>query len=290
MKIAILSEFDADGINPVVESLRLKGYEIPLIVTTPGLPREQNLQKLERFRSRLPGYDFTVPVLAMKNLKLLPQVLRGIEPDIILTMRFPFRLSKEILDIPKMCAINFHPSKLPKYRGPNPIGWQILNQEPAMGLTFHITEPNYDTGPIILQDEIEITDDDDIRTLVQKVLPEAFSRLLPKVFDRIAQGNNGTKQDEKAATYAPSFTPTQRTADWSKSTDEIRRMIRAAAYHGVVAKTNNAEYKVYRTKKANSQQPDLYKPGQELKSDQDGSLLVQAVDGQIQFTEFVKID
>src|SRR5437764_488904 len=140
MRIVILSEFAADGINSVVESLRLKGYEIPLIVTTPGFTREQSPQKLELFKQRILGYDFTTPVLAMKNRKLLPAVLRGIEPDIILTMRFPFRLSQEILGIAKKRAVNFHPGSLPKYRGRNPIGWQILNQESTMGLTFHITE------------------------------------------------------------------------------------------------------------------------------------------------------
>ena len=290
MRIAILSEFDADGINSIVESLRLKGYEIPLIVTTPGLISEQNFQKLEPFKRRILDYDFTTPVLAMKNLKLLPPVLRGIEPDIILTMRFPFRLSQEILDIAKMRAVNFHPGKLPKYRGRNPIGWQILNKESTMGLTFHITEPEYDTGSILLQGDIEITDDDDIRTLVRKMLPEAFIRLLPKVFEKVAQGDNGIEQDHQAATYAPSFTPVQRTVDWSKSTDEIRRLIRAAANHGVTAKTDKGEYKVCRSKQASSQPSDLCKPGQEVQSDQDGSLLVQGTDGQMLFTEFVKID
>lgn len=158
-----------------------------------------------------------------------------------------------------------------------------------MGLTFHITEPEYDTGPILLQDEIEITDDDDIRTLVMKILPEAFIRLLPEVFEEVTRGSIGIEQDHQAATYAPSFSPAQRTVDWSRSTEEIRRLIRAAANHGVAAKTDKGELKVYKSEQASSRLPDQCKPGQEVQRDQNGRLLVQGIDGQILFTDFVKI-
>jgi len=266
------------------------GYDIPLVITTPGLSKKLNEEKMERFKQRLINLSYNQSVLIIMNSKLLSNILVGIEPDIILTMKFPFRLPKSVLDIPRFGAINFHPSKLPQYRGPNPIGWQVLNNEPFMSLTFHFMREEYDSGPIIVQDQIPITEKDDIRSLVEKMFPLTVMRLLPEALRLVGDGYLGIEQDHDEATYAPSFSEAQRTIDWTKSTKDIVRLVRATAFHGVVAKTDKGSYQVFR---CDSWSGKLHTPsqiGEEITEAQEGGFLVRTSDGCLLITEYKDID
>ncbi|MFX0185270.1 MAG: methionyl-tRNA formyltransferase [Candidatus Hodarchaeota archaeon] len=229
-------------------------------------------------------------MLSIKNLKYLSSILFGIEPDIILTMKFSFRLPKSILDIPSIGAINFHPSTLPKYRGPNPIGWQILNNEPFMGLTFHFMSEEYDTGPIILQDKIPISEEDDIRSLTDKLFPGAIIRLLPKVLQLVGDGYLGIEQNHDEATNAPSFSEIQRTIDWTKSTIEIVRTVRSVAFYGAIAKTNNGLYQVFGCYCCSEKLGRQFKIGEEITVTEENNILVRTSDGLLKITEYKKIN
>lgn len=290
VRIVVLSEFEATKLNAVIDSLQNMGYEIPLVVTTPGFPKKLNKDKMERFKKRLIHLNYNPPVLIIMNSKILPSVLPGIESDIILTMKFSFRLPQSVLDIPRIGAINFHPSKLPRYRGPNPIGWQILNNEPFMGLTFHFMREEYDSGPIIAQDQIPITEKDDIRSLVDKMFPVIITRLLPKALRLVGDGYLGIEQNNDEVTHAPSFSETQRTIDWTRSTQAIIRLVRAAAFHGVVARTDKGSYRVFRCDPWLEKLHMSSQVGEEVTETQENGILIRTSDGCLIITEYEHID
>jgi len=286
MRIALLSELPAAGLNTLIDSLKLAGHEVPVLVTTPGRASSIDEAKLRRFRDRLSGLDYGSSVLTVPDLAILPAVLEGIKPDLLLTMKFSFRLPLTLLRVPRMGAVNFHPSLLPKYRGPNPIGWQILNDEPGIGLTFHRMAEHYDTGPVILQDHMPLQEGDDIRSIVARMFPGAILSALPKVLDLVEAGYPGVAQDELAATYAPSFSREQRTVDWRQTGNDIVRLIRSAAFHGTFAVTDNGSYLVFSAVTTNGFSSCSTNLGGEIPARLTNGPTVRASDGFIMFTEY----
>lgn len=94
------------------------------------------------------------------NSKEVINVLKRIGPDIIVSVLFSQIIKKEILDIPKIGAINFHPAYLPDYKGINPTFWAMANGEKYSGATVHRIDYGIDTGPIIKREKIIIETDD----------------------------------------------------------------------------------------------------------------------------------
>ena len=79
-------------------------------------------------------------------------------------------MSQEVLDIPKVFPLNIHASLLPKYRGAAPINWAIINGEKVTGVTIMQVTKKMDSGPIILQQKIDILGTDDSASLEFKLI------------------------------------------------------------------------------------------------------------------------
>ena len=107
------------------------------------------------------------------NTKAFKKALLKLNPDIILVGSWGEKISKDIYSLPKIAAINAHPSLLPKYRGPNPYYWVIRNGEKTSGVSFHLIDDDYDTGAILAQDEIKIYPSDTGKTLKERTVMTA---------------------------------------------------------------------------------------------------------------------
>lgn len=141
------------------------------------------------------------------NSKKFIEKLQKMKPDLILVASCSEILSESLCSIPSLGAINCHPSKLPQYRGPDPFYWVIKNKEKATGVTFHYVDSRLDCGDIILQRQIDISSDDDEKSLIAKVRM-AIRSLCPEVLSLVAQGKvSPICQDEKVASYYSSFGP-----------------------------------------------------------------------------------
>lgn len=73
------------------------------------------------------------------------------QPDYILVACFPFRIPEILIQAPRIACLNIHPSLLPKYRGPDPIFWQLKYGESQTGVSLHLLNAGFDTGPIVMQ-------------------------------------------------------------------------------------------------------------------------------------------
>lgn len=104
------------------------------------------------------------------NTPQFKKALLKLNPDIILVGSWGEKIEKEIFDLPKIAAINAHPSLLPAYRGPNPYFWTIRNGEQASGITLHLLDENLDTGAILAQEEIKIFPSDTGKTLKERTV------------------------------------------------------------------------------------------------------------------------
>ena len=101
------------------------------------------------------GMDLLLP----GSVRTLSAVLGAYQPDVLLVFGFNWRLSPDVLAVPRLGALNIHPSALPKYRGPSPVLWAIRNGDPCMGLTVHRMTDRIDAGPILAQvDDLPLPD------------------------------------------------------------------------------------------------------------------------------------
>lgn len=145
-----------------------------------------------------PGMDLLLPGRA----ESIAAMLAGYQPDLLLVFGCNWRLPRAALELPRLGALNVHPSALPKYRGPSPVPWAIRNGDPVMGLTVHRMTERIDAGPVLAQvTDIPIPQmvtSRDVWSLIKAALPD----LLAQAIEAVARGDPGTPQDENEATYA----------------------------------------------------------------------------------------
>ena len=87
----------------------------------------------ELVRAAPDGLDVVIPAARDRMAPLL----RGYDPDLLLCLGFPWKIPPDALEVPRLGAVNGHPSLLPDYRGPSPVAWAIRNGETEIGYTFH---------------------------------------------------------------------------------------------------------------------------------------------------------
>lgn len=171
--------------------------------------------------------SYNLPEIHAKgvNTKEFKNALLKLNPDIILVGSWGEKISKEIYDIPKIAAINAHPSLLPKYRGPNPYYWVIKNQEQMSGVSFHLIDDGFDTGAILAQEEIKIFPSDTGKTLKERTVLTArgvVCELLKDLSEDIIIPL--TQIEEKSSYYS---NPEDFELDFTKTAEENYAIIRA---------------------------------------------------------------
>ncbi|OGI03461.1 MAG: methionyl-tRNA formyltransferase [Candidatus Melainabacteria bacterium GWF2_37_15] len=202
--------------------------EVVAVITQPDKPagRGKHLcappikQKAQEYN--IPVYQ---PVSIRKDLELI-SILKELKPDFFVTFAFGQILSQEVIDIPKYGCINLHASLLPKYRGANPIQSAIINGEKKTGITTMLTELSLDTGPIVLQEEIELTDSmvtGDLCGIIAQRSPELIYKSLKGLKDGIIVP---TPQDSNQATYTPKLKKEDGLIDWAESAQSIHNKVR----------------------------------------------------------------
>ncbi|WP_147445115.1 methionyl-tRNA formyltransferase, partial [Corallococcus sp. CA053C] len=168
-------------------------------------------------------------VLRVGERARLPLQLAALKPDLLLAFFFPWKLTPEVLAVAPRGAINVHPSLLPRYRGPCPLGWALRDDARELGLTFHRMDASFDTGPVLVQGTFPVIDEDTEETLFEKMML-ASRRLLPWMLERVARGDVGEPQSDAEATPAPFFDSAYRDIDWSDTARAVHLKVRACRF------------------------------------------------------------
>ena len=171
--------------------------------------------------------SYNLPEINVKsvNSEAFKNKLLKLNPDIILVGSWGERLTKDIYSLPKIAAINAHPSLLPQYRGPNPYFWTIKNRELSSGITFHLIDEEYDTGAILAQEEIKIFADDTGKTLKERTVLMARRVVCELLKDLSEDIIIPLKQNEEKSNYYSH--PTDLELDFEKTAEENAALIRA---------------------------------------------------------------
>lgn len=171
------------------------------------------------------GFTIYQPDKIRDNKEII-DIIKQINPDVICVVAYGKIIPKEILEIPKYGCINVHPSLLPKYRGPAPIQWAILNGDKKTGVSTMYLDEGMDSGDIILQQETSIDKDETSGELWNR-LSKLGAKLLIETLEKIEQGKAPrTKQGNKFV-LAPMLEKEMSKINWEEKTaEEIKNLVR----------------------------------------------------------------
>ena len=150
--------------------------------------------------------------------------------DLLLSINYLFIVEPDVIEWPKLEAVNFHGSLLPKYRGRTPHIWAIINNEQETGVTAHKLVEECDEGDILIQKLLPIEYEDTGADILRK-----FESIYPKIASEVIEMyNSGTikakKQNNEEATYFGKRTPKDGKINWSWQKERIRNWVRAQAF------------------------------------------------------------
>jgi methionyl-tRNA formyltransferase len=153
--------------------------------------------------------------------------LKAFDPDLLVVAAYGQILSKDVIAVPRLGAINVHASLLPKYRGASPVAHAILNGETRTGVTIIRITPGLDAGDMLAQEAIDILPDETTGELEARLAPLG-ARLALDVVRRMKAGPvSGEKQDPSQVTKAPKLKKEDGLIDWSKPAQAIVNHVRA---------------------------------------------------------------
>jgi methionyl-tRNA formyltransferase len=136
---------------------------------------------------------------------------------------------QEFVNIPRLGTIQYHPSLLPKYRGPSSINWPIARGDTKTGLTIFRPTDGLDEGPVILQKETPIGPDDTIGSVYfDRLFPMGVQATLEAADLVFASKHEEIVQDESQATYEGWFRAAEARINWANHADVVYNTIRAA--------------------------------------------------------------
>ena len=261
-------------------ALTARGHTPVAYLTTPGPPR----RRLEGYGQIVADHAGAADVVVSSRPSLWRRIFEPYDLDLITCCGFPWRLPADFLELPRLGAINAHPSLLPMYRGagPNVFGWMFRNDEREGGATVHRMSAEFDTGAILAQERIPIDDDDDARSLAGK-LADPFPRLLLAGLAAAEAGEPGRPQEGEGF-YATPFEEEWRRVDWSRPAREVHNQVRSwtgmESQGHATAELDGAEVTVRRTRLLPDGVRSDAAPGTVLERREDG-LVVQCGDGPI---------
>ncbi|HSP07694.1 MAG TPA: formyltransferase family protein, partial [Acidobacteriota bacterium] len=184
------------------------------------------------FRVRNIASRASIPFLMVDraDFKEMERWLAKEQPDVAFVLTFPYRIPEAALSLPRFGFFNFHPGLLPAYRGPDPLFWEIRNQEPYGGVTVHRMDVRFDAGPIVYQEKVAILPD---ITYDQHLdaLAEPFRKTVAWMLDQLSSAPEQipqVPQDETAAAYQHKPDDDDLTIQWDDETaDSIAALTRA---------------------------------------------------------------
>lgn len=247
-KLKIVFMGTPDFAVPCLQKLHEK-YEVIAVITQPDRPKGRG-QKLAASPVKTFALNAGLKVLQPEKIKTpeFEAILKGFHPDVIVVVAFGQILSKTILTIPPLGCINVHASLLPRYRGAAPIHWSIIRGEKISGVTTMFMDVGLDTGDMILNQSVDITEEMTTGELHDQLMVLGANLLL----ETIKQLESGTalrmKQDDVESSYAPLLNKAIGRIDWSLSVQGIHDLVRGLTpFPGAYCLFHNEKLKILRT-------------------------------------------
>ncbi len=235
-----------------LEALLEAGHEIALVLTQPDRPAGRGM-KTAMSAVKLLAQKRGLPLLQPHSLKQsgLDSQLAAIDANVIVVAAYGLILPATVLSIPHSGCLNIHASLLPRWRGAAPIQRAILAGDLETGITIMQMDSGLDTGAILLQKSVPITQDDTAQTLHDK-LASMGAHCIVEVLTLLQQRRlAATAQDKTAVSYAPKLEKTEAEIDWRLDAEQINRTVRAFNPHpGAYSRIRGTPLKIWQAEVA----------------------------------------
>lgn len=204
-----------------------ENFKIALVVTNPEKPfgrkQEPKPSMVENCANKL-----GLPVINIEKFTDdIFNKIKKIQPDFFVIVDYGKIIPQTLLNIPKIGAINVHPSPLPKYRGASPLQTAILNGDKETAFSIMLIDKQIDHGPILAQKKVEIFPGETYGSLYKR-LSELYPVFLVETMKKHLSGEiKPVPQDDSKASFTKFLNREDGKIDWLESAEEIERMVRA---------------------------------------------------------------
>jgi len=212
---------------PSLDALVKSGHTVSCVVTQPDRRQGRGLQLTPtpvKAHALLCGLRVYQPerINTQDALKFLLET----KADLFVVIAYGQILSSSVLSIPLVFCLNVHASLLPLYRGAAPINWAIIRGEKVTGITTIKMVREMDAGPIILQRQIEIAEEDTVLTLEEKMAQQSAQVLLESLKAIETKQFGLIPQDESKVSFAPKLKKEDGLIDWQKKSTDICSLVK----------------------------------------------------------------
>ncbi len=233
---------------PALKGLFRGGHRIVQVVTQPDRPKGRG--KTVVFPPvKAAALEMGCPVIQPQSIRAPDffESLSGLEPDLLVVAAYGHVLPQRILAIPKLGAVNIHASLLPRYRGPAPIQWAVINREIETGVTLMMMDKGLDTGDILTSASIPILSDDTSGSLHDRLALLGADLLIQTLNYFEVHRKNAVPQVHEQASYAPLLKKEDGHLDWDQPAAVLEARIRGLTpWPGAYCFYNGKRIKIYR--------------------------------------------
>lgn len=269
-----------------VEPLRRlvdKGYDVRAVVTMPDKPAGRG-HHVQFSPVKIFALQHNIPILQPERLKDESWIeeLRSYEADLQIVVAFRM-LPEVVWSMPPMGTFNLHASLLPEYRGAAPINWAVINGEKRTGVTTFFLQHEIDTGAIIMQRSIELTDDDNAGTVHDRLM-DLGSDVVVETVDMILSGSvKLSKQPEADVKPAPKIFKDTCQLHFDRDVTSVNNLVRGLSpYPGAWMTCGNGE--VIKVFESHIEKCECVAPGR-MESDGKKYIRVACLDGWLYLDE-----
>lgn len=239
-----------------LDALVKAGFSIVSVVTAPDKPAGRGLQ-LQQSAVKKYAVENNLPVLQPTKLKdpAFIEVLKVLDAQLFVVVAFRM-LPEVVWDMPPMGTINVHGSLLPSYRGAAPINWAVINGEKETGATTFKLKAAIDTGNILLQDKLPITDEDTAGSVHDTMMVLGANLLVTTltglVNNTLVEKDQETiiDNDPTLLKHAPKIFTETCTINWTEDATSIYNLIRGLSpFPGALTKLDDKILKIFESAK-----------------------------------------
>lgn len=211
--------------------------------------------------------------------------IQAFSPDVLFVVGLSQLVSSQLLDTPRLGAIGFHPTALPKGRGRAPIAWLVLNESRGAA-SFFLMREGADDGPIVTQRFFNVDVNNTAKSVEEKILTaegQALDAFLPDLKNGVL---NSIEQDHSLATWTGRRSPEDGWIDWSASVNTICKLVRASSepHPGAFTFSDNVTVRIWAA--ALATEPMVGVVGRVLAVADDNEFVVQCGDGVLKVTRW----
>jgi methionyl-tRNA formyltransferase len=227
-----------------------KKVNIKLIITKKVLKKDSDKLDLSRC-AKLNN----IPCIHVKNIndKKNLKIIKSNKPDIIFCLGWSEILNKQILKIPKLGVIGYHPSDLPHNRGKHPIIWSLVKGLKQTASTFFLLNESIDNGQIISKKKIKITFTDDANQLYKKLINSSKKQIDEIINNLKKRKIKKLPKSKSVGNYCRKRNYEDGLIDWRMSSISIHNLVRALTkpYNGAHFNYRSKEFKLWKVKIVN---------------------------------------